>query len=162
MYYMTAIDFLDLRLVDELRSDPRIGVLEISRRLGVARATVQARLDKLIRAGVLDLSPTLHPGAFGFPVMALVSVQLQQVFSGEAADRALARIPEVIEIHSSTGDADLIVKVVARSNRDLQRVLGEMLNVEQVIRTSSSIALLTHLETTAYPLFASVVDDPAR
>ena len=45
------MDELDATLLRLFSAEPRIGVLEASRRLGVARGTVQARLDKLSRAG---------------------------------------------------------------------------------------------------------------
>jgi DNA-binding Lrp family transcriptional regulator len=51
------IDVLDARLIALLEDDPRIGVLEASRRLQVARGTVQARLDRLLRDGVVRLGP---------------------------------------------------------------------------------------------------------
>ena len=50
-------DLLDLRLVQLLGENPRIGVLGAARELGVARATVQARLDRLIESGVVSLTP---------------------------------------------------------------------------------------------------------
>ena len=47
------IDALDGRLIELLKAEPRVGVLEASRRLGVARGTVQARLDRLHARGVI-------------------------------------------------------------------------------------------------------------
>ena len=44
---MPQVDELDARLIELLAAEPRIGVLECARRLGVARGTVQARLDRL-------------------------------------------------------------------------------------------------------------------
>ncbi|MET1051849.1 MAG: Lrp/AsnC family transcriptional regulator [Mycetocola sp.] len=146
-------DALDVRLVTLLTDDPRIGVLEASRRLGVARATVQARLDKLVGSGaVSSLAPQLDPAHFGFPVTAFVSLELTQSLGGPAA-RDLERIPEVLEIHSVSGAADLLLRVVARSNDDLQRVLDTVLGVESVVRASSSIVLTTFLDHRTLPAF---------
>ncbi|MBG6239460.1 DNA-binding Lrp family transcriptional regulator [Mycetocola sp. CAN_C7] len=147
-------DALDVRLVTLLTDEPRIGVLEASRRLGVARATVQARLDKLVASGaVSSLGPQLDPTRFGFPVTAFVSLELTQSLGGPAA-RELESIPEVLEIHSVSGAADLLLRVVARSNDDLQRVLDTVLGVESVVRASSSIALTTFLDHRTLPAFA--------
>ena len=56
------MDDLDGRLIDLFADDPRVGVLEASRRLGVARGTVQARLDKLAATGVITgWGPTSPP-----------------------------------------------------------------------------------------------------
>jgi len=63
------MDDLDGRLIDLFATDPRVGVLEASRRLGVARGTVQSRLDKLVSSGVItSWGPDLSPAALGYPV----------------------------------------------------------------------------------------------
>ena len=147
-------DALDARLVSVLSDNPRIGVLGAARMLGVARATVQSRLDRLLESGVLSLAPRLDPARFGFPVSALVSLELQQSHLGTPAAEAIQEIPEVIEIHSVSGQSDLLVRVVARSNEDLQRVLHQLLGVDQVMRTSSSILLKTFLRERPEAIFA--------
>ncbi len=152
---MLEPDVLDARLVQLLGENPRIGVLGAARALGVARATVQSRLDRLIDAGVISLTPRLDPARFGFPVSALVSLELQQSHLGTPAADAIQEIPEVIEIHSVSGQSDLMVRVVARSNEDLQRVLHQLLGVEQVLRTSSSILLKTFLRERPEAIFAA-------
>jgi DNA-binding Lrp family transcriptional regulator len=56
------MDALDVRLLELFTQQPRMGVLEASRRLGVARGTAQARLDKLVSTGtVTDWGPNLSP-----------------------------------------------------------------------------------------------------
>ena len=152
-------DTLDARLVKVLHDHPRIGVLGAARMLGVARATVQSRLDRLVESGVLSLAPRLDPARFGFPVSALVSLELQQSHLGTPAAEALQQIPEVVEIHSVSGQADLLVRVVARSNEDLQRVLHALLGVEQVLRTSSSILLKTFLRERPEAIFAAAAGE---
>src|SRR5258707_14587103 len=73
------IDQLDARLLLTLRANPRIGLLEVSRRLGVARGTVQARLEKLQGRGVITgFGPDIDPGRMGYPVMAFVSLEIVQ------------------------------------------------------------------------------------
>ena len=69
------IDELDVRIVQLFSEDSGIGVLAASRALGVARPTVQSRLDKLKAAGVIqDVAPTLNPARFGYPVTLRVRV----------------------------------------------------------------------------------------
>lgn len=149
----TRLDGLDARLVDVLTTHPRIGVLGAARILGVARGTVQARLDRLVGSGVVSLEPRMDPARFGFPVSAVVSIELQQSHQGTPASEAIQAIPEVIEIYSVSGQADLLVRVVARSNEDLQRVLYRILAVEQVLRTSSSILLKTFMRERTAAIF---------
>src|SRR4051812_35255509 len=74
------IDQLDGRLIALLTKEPRLGVLECSRRLRVARGTVQARLDRLSARGVIrGFGPDVDPAAIGYGVMAFVTLQIRQV-----------------------------------------------------------------------------------
>lgn len=74
-----SIDRLDADLLELLHAEPRVGVLEASRRLGVARGTVQARLTRLEREGVIEsLAPTLNAEALGFPVTAFATLEIVQ------------------------------------------------------------------------------------
>ena len=146
-------DALDVRLVQTLRDEPRLGVLGLARTLGVARATVQSRLDRLLKSGAMSLEPRMDPARFGYPVSALVSVELRQSDLGNPAAQQMISIPEVVEIHSVSGQSDLLVRVVARSNEDLQLVLYRILAIEQVLRTSTSILLRTFLEHRADAVF---------
>lgn len=138
-----SIDHIDRDLLGLLSVEPRIGVLEASRRLGVARGTVQARLDRLIAGRIADLAPTVNPEALGYPVTAFVSVEIAQGRGRADVVSHLASIPEVIEAHTVTGSADLMIRVVARSNADLQRVIDDVVRDPAVLRTATAIALDT-------------------
>ena len=73
------MDQLDRTLIELFAAEPRVGVLEASRRLGVARGTVQARLDRLTRSGVITgWGPDLDPEALGYPVMAFLTLEISQ------------------------------------------------------------------------------------
>jgi DNA-binding Lrp family transcriptional regulator len=152
------MDELDRRLVELFAGEPRVGVLEASRRLGVARGTVQARLDRMLREGVIrGFGPELDPAAMGYPVTAFCSLEIRQGLGHAAVARHLAAIPEVIEAHTITGIGDMLVRVVARSNADLQRVIDVVVDDEHVLRTSTLIALDTQVPHRVLPLLRSSV-----
>ena len=152
-----ALDTLDARLLELLATEPRIGVLETSRRLGVARGTAQARLDRLIRDGVIaDLAPTVDPAALGYPVTAFLSLEIAQGAGRATVVAHLTSIPEVIEVHTITGSADLLVRLVSRSNADLQRVIDDVVRDPAVLRTSTVIALDNPVPRRTAPLIAAV------
>ena len=114
---------------------------DYARTLGLARGTVQARLDRLTAQGIIgDHAPQLSHAALGFPVLAFVHIQLQQG-SLESFTRDLATLAQVVEAHSMTGDADMLCRVVARDNRDLEAVIQQILHLDGVVRTRSEIAL---------------------
>lgn len=152
---MPAVDDLDATIVALFAAEPRIGVLEASRRLRVARGTVQARLDRLERKGVIhDWGPQLDPAALGFEVTAFVMLELRQGIGHNTVGAHLAEIPEVIEAHTITGAADMFVRVVARTNADLQRVIDEVLGFDGIVRTTTVIALATQVPHRTLPLLA--------
>lgn len=151
------IDELDVRIVQLFSEDSGIGVLAASRALGVARPTVQSRLDKLKAAGVIqDVAPTLNPARFGYSVMAIVSIEISQGVGHVPVGEALREIPEVIEMYTVSGDHDVMVRVVARSNDDLQRVIDAIARTGAVNRTRSVVVLQTHFQNRVLPLFAQV------
>jgi DNA-binding Lrp family transcriptional regulator len=147
-----GIDELDARLLHELDSAPRVGVLELSRRLGVARATVQARLDRLVRRGIIaTFAPTLNPEALGFGVTAFATLEIRQGRGAQVLDH-LRAIPEVLEVHTITGQGDMLCRLVARSNDDLQHVLNRVNEYEEIVRTSTVIALSNPISHRVLPL----------
>src|SRR6476659_6922865 len=147
------MDALDARLLDLFADEPRVGVLEASRRLGVARGTVQARLDRLQSAGVVrGWGPDVDPAALGFAVTAFVTLEIRQVQGHDPLAQRLGVIPEILEVHTITGSGDLLCRVVARSNADLQRVIDTIVGVEGVERTSTTIALATEGTYRTLPL----------
>jgi DNA-binding Lrp family transcriptional regulator len=150
------LDSLDGRLISLLADEPRIGVLECSRRLGVARGTVQARLDKLIARGVIrGFGPEVSPAAIGFGVTSFVMLEIVQRQGHDPVAAHLAGIPEVLEVHTITGAADLLCRIVARSNADLQRVLDQILAYEGIGRASTIIALKEQIPYRVLPLMRS-------
>jgi DNA-binding Lrp family transcriptional regulator len=156
-------DELDAQLVELLTAEPRVGILEASRRLGVARGTVQARLDRLQARGVVTgYGPDISPAALDFGVMAFVTLEIRQAGGHDAVTRQLSAIPEVLEAHTITGAGDMLCRVVARTNADLQRVIDAIVEVAGVLRTSTVIVLDTPVPYRALPLVRAAADSIGR
>lgn len=158
------MDRLDRTLLELFATEPRVGVLEASRRLGVARGTVQARLDRLQSSGVVSgWGPELDPSALDHPVTAFLTLEIRQGQGTEGGHHAvgahLALIPELLEACTITGPGDLWCRVVARSNTDLQRVIDRVLSHEGIVRCSTVIALATQVPHRVLPLLGAVVAD---
>ena len=153
------MDQLDRNLIELFAAEPRVGVLEASRRLGVARGTVQARLDRLQSSGVISgWGPDLGPAALGFPVTAFLTLEIRQGRGHDVVAGHLASIPEVLEACTITGAGDMWCRVVARSNTDLQRVIDVVLADEGIVRSSTVIALAEQVPRRVLPLLGAVVD----
>lgn len=157
-----GIDELDARLIALLAEEPRIGVLEASRRLRVARGTVQARLDKLVERGVITgFGPDVSPAALGFGVTAFVVLEIRQSRGHDPVSAHLGTIPEVLEVHTITGTGDLMCRIVARSNTDLQRVIDQVVGYEGIVRASTIIALAEQIPYRTLPLVTSAAGGAA-
>jgi DNA-binding Lrp family transcriptional regulator len=147
------IDSLDVSLIELFTDFPGIGVMECSKRLGIARGTVQNRLNRLHESGVITrIAPQIDAAAMGYPVAAFCSLQIQQNLGHDSMAEKLAQIPEILELHTVSGSSDFLVKIVARSTADLQRVLDAISATDGMGRSSSSIVLATHFENRVIPL----------
>lgn len=152
-------DSLDSRIAELFTDDPRMSVLEASRRLSVARATIQARLDRMQRDGVIaGWGPRIDPRSLGYPVVAYCSLTIHQDSGHDAVAAALAEIPEIQEVHTVSGESDLLAKVAARSNPDLQRVIDAIIATRTVVRSSTVIVLNTHFEGRTLPLMRAAAE----
>jgi DNA-binding Lrp family transcriptional regulator len=148
-----SIDPLDAALIELLAAEPRVGVLEASRRLGAARGTVQARLDRMRDRGVITgYGPDVDPAALGYEVTAFITLEIRQAGGHDPVADRLAAIPEILEVHTITGAGDMLCRVVARTNADLQRVLDAIVSVDGVVRASTAISLASQVPYRILPL----------
>ena len=151
------VDGLDAALIDLLAAEPRVGVLEASRRLRVARGTIQARLDRMQDRGVITgYGPDLDPAALGYEVTAFITLEIKQAGGHDPVAERLAAIPEVLEVHTITGPGDMLCRVVARTNADLQRVLDAIVSAEGVVRSTTLISLAAQVPYRVLPLVRAV------
>jgi DNA-binding Lrp family transcriptional regulator len=146
------LDDLDVALLRTLREHPRSGALELSRLLRVARATVQARLQKLEQAGVVTgYGPDVDLTAAGHPVQAFVTLEIAQGALG-AVRADLEAIPGVLEAYATTGSGDVLCRVAARSHGELQTTLLELNASASVARSTSVVVLSTVVPPRVLPL----------
>jgi DNA-binding Lrp family transcriptional regulator len=136
-----VLDDLDVTLLEALRAHPRVGVLELSRLVRVARATVQARLQRMERTGVISgYGPDIDLERAGYPVQAFITLEIAQ--GGlDALAAELAAIPEILEAHSTTGTGDVLCRAAAASHTHLQDILLALSRSTSVTRTTSVVVL---------------------
>jgi DNA-binding Lrp family transcriptional regulator len=138
---VSGLDATDRRILLALDDDPRIPVALLAQRLGLARGTVHARLERLAASGMLRAnSSRVRPEALGRGVSASIRVELDQHQIGAAID-SLRKVPEVLECFAPAGDTDLLLRVVAKSPDDLYRVAEVVRLCPGILRTSTSLFL---------------------
>jgi DNA-binding Lrp family transcriptional regulator len=153
-----SVDALDARILRLLLQQPRTSVREYARILGVARGTLQVRLDRLEREGVIaTVGPRVSPAALGLPVLAFVRIDVAPGRLDDAA-AALDELPEVVEAFSTTGEGDLLARVVARDHAHLEDVVQRVAEAPGVLRTRSEIALRERIAPRVLPLVEELAE----
>jgi DNA-binding Lrp family transcriptional regulator len=136
----------DRALIGLLRENARASTAELARRLGVSRTTVQSRLERLEKGGVISgYSVKLAPDYERNLVRAHILVTALPKLSASVV-AVLRRIPEVRTLHSVSGSFDMIIIVEAPSVRDLDTLIDRIGALEGVERTLSSIILSTRID----------------
>jgi len=138
---MQTFDPLDRELIAILREDGRVPVAKLATLLGVSRATVHNRLERLLESGAV-LGFTIRAqedvGSDGVRAIMMIEVAGQ---STPQVIRGLRGIPELRQLHSTNGKWDLVAELIAASLSDFDRVLREVRDVDGIINSETSILL---------------------
>lgn len=152
----TRLDELDLAILTAMHEYQKSGILELSRRTRVARATVQSRIARMEEAGVISsYDPHIDVTAAGFDVQAFVTLEIAQgALEAVAAD--LDAIPGVLEAYATTGSQDVLCRIGADSHAGLQAVLLSVDRSSAVVRSHSVIVLSTVVASRTLPLLRTL------
>ena len=137
------LDDLDRRLISVLREDGRAPISTLAQILGVSRATVQTRIDRLLDSGVV-LGFTIRARQ-DYDPDAIRAIMLIEVAGRSTTQviRLLRGLPELHAVHTTNGAWDLIAEIRAENLRDFDRVLREVRLIEGVLNSETSIMLST-------------------
>ena len=140
------MDEVDTALLARLRENARAPVAELARSLGLSRTTVQSRIARLERSGVVAGYTVRVSDAYARgEVQAYVMITVSPRKSGVVTNAA-KKLPEVRRLESVSGPFDLIALVAAPTMAELDRVIDALGELEGVERTTSSIVLSTKLD----------------
>ncbi len=138
------LDETDRLLIAILRKNARTSVVDLARQLRVSRATVQNRMKRLERDGVIvNYTVTLKPDAEQSPVRALMSIATETRKEGKVIN-ALRGYPAVLALHHTTGRWDLIAELRTNTLAAFNNVIGEIRLIDGVTNTESSLLLDSH------------------
>jgi Lrp/AsnC family leucine-responsive transcriptional regulator len=145
----TALDPVNLRLLDELSRNPRITMSELARRLGMSSPAVTDRVQRLEANGIITgYRVDLDPRALGWPVAAFVRIRPGPGQLTRIAELA-QNTPEVVECHRITGEDCFLLKVFVTEIDKLEDVLDRFLMYGQ---TTSSIVQSSPVPARPLPL----------
>jgi DNA-binding Lrp family transcriptional regulator len=140
------MDAIDEKLLSALRDNARASTARLARLVGRSRTSVQSRLERLEREGVIvgysvRVAPEHELGAVRAHVMIKVGPK-----EARAVTAALKAIPQVRVLHSVSGDVDLIAVAATASVAEMDEVIDRIGALDGVERTTSSVILSTKFE----------------
>jgi len=139
-------DDLDRNLIALLQANARESTANLARKLGVARTTVLARLARLEREGeVIGYTVRLGHAEGDRGVQAYVGIVTEPKAAREVT-RKLARLPELRQLSSVSGEFDYIALLRAESTQRLDALLDEIGEIDGVTRTTTSVVLAVRID----------------
>ncbi|EYR83799.1 Lrp/AsnC family transcriptional regulator [Shinella sp. DD12] len=134
-------DDLDRRIIAHLRADGRASLAKLADAMGVARGTVQSRLDRLVETGTL-LGFTVRVRE-DYDAQAVHAVMMIEV-AGKSTTHVIRKLrgfPEIQALHTTNGNWDLVANISAASLSDFDRILREVRTVDGVANSETSLLL---------------------
>lgn len=142
------IDNTDLKILEILMQDAKKPYTEVAKRVYVSQGTIHVRMNKMEEAGVVERTTLrLNYSKLGFDITAFIGIYLEKSALYEKVLAKLKEIKEITNIHYTTGNYSMFVKIHCRDTNHLKEVLHEkMQQVEGIERTETMISLEESLD----------------
>ncbi len=142
---LLQLDSLDHKILNYLTQDARTSFLEIARQCHVSGALIHQRVNKLRDAGIISSSRfIIIPKGLGYMSTAFVGIKigLTSPHSQWKVFEKISQIPEIVECHHVTGKYSLFLKIYAKNNEHLKKILVEQIqSIPEVTATETFISL---------------------
>jgi Lrp/AsnC family transcriptional regulator, regulator for asnA, asnC and gidA len=139
------IDSLDKRILSFLTRDARVPFLEIARKCNVSGAAIHQRFNQMVAGKVVSGSHfTVDPKGLGFGTCAFIGLVINLVSTSTHAMvfNKIMQIPEIVECHHVTGKYSLFVKIYAKDNEHLRKLITERIQaIPEITTTETFISL---------------------
>ena len=141
-----SLDDLDHRLIALLRTDGRLPVAKLATELGVSRATVSARMERLVKTGAIaGYTVMLRSTGRVDAVRAITMVEIDGKNS-EAIIRRLTGFPEIRTLYTTNGRWDVVAEIETPTLREFDELLRKIRQVDGIANTETSILLTARKE----------------
>lgn len=140
---MEKIDNLDKKILNIIMNNARIPSKDVAVECGVSRAAIHQRIQRLIELKVITGSGYyVDPKVLGYNTCTYIGVSLEKGSMYREVVQQLEQIPEVVECHYTTGPYSMIIKVYAKDNQHLMRLLNDKIqHIHGVTETETLISL---------------------
>jgi Lrp/AsnC family transcriptional regulator for asnA, asnC and gidA len=139
----SEIDSIDLKILTELIEDAAVPYTEIAKKVGVSGGTIHVRMKKMEELGIVKGSHLeINYARLGYDITAFLGIFLDKSEFYDKAVDDLRKIPEVVNVHYTTGNYSMFVKIICRDTQHLREVLHDKIQkVSGIQRTETSISL---------------------
>jgi DNA-binding Lrp family transcriptional regulator len=138
---MITLTDLDRQLLSALREDGRVSVASLARQLGVARATVNSRLDRLLTSGtIVGFTARVRDEVDPLTIRAVTLIEVE----GRSANKVIRELrgfPEITALHTTNGGWDLVAELATEDLGGFDNVLGRIRNVDGIVNSETSLLL---------------------
>lgn len=140
---MEKIDNLDKKILDIIMKNARIPSKDVAVECGVSRAAIHQRIQRMIDVGVIAGSRyVVNPKTLGYTTCTFIGLTLERGSMYKTVVPELEKIPEVVEVHFTTGSYTMMIKLYARDNQHLMELLnGKIQHIPGVMATETLISL---------------------
>ena len=137
------LDDLDRKILTLITQNAKIPFLEVARECGVSGAAIHQRVNRLHAIGIIKGSEfKLDPSAMGYQTCAFMGIFLKKASLFDEVVKLLEEIPQIVECHYTTAQYAIFIKIYARSNEHLKRILHDKLqSIEGISSTETIISL---------------------
>lgn len=147
------LDPFDCKMLEILRSDGRLPVTDLARRVGLSKTPCQNRLKRLQALGVITgFRAVLDPSKVGRENVAFVEIRLSDTREPalRAFNTAVRNVPEIEQCHMIAGAFDYLLKIRTSGMRDYRRVLGEVISTLPHVEQSSTHVSMEAVKDNAF------------
>lgn len=139
------LDHTDLQILRTLQGNARISNADLARELGMAPSGVLERVKKLEQKGIINsYEVNINPTAVGLNLLAFITIKTRDAIGSDDTGKALAKIPEILEVHNITGAYCFLVKIRVENSEKLMEVMRKSLSsIKSIVETQTIIVLET-------------------
>lgn len=156
---MEILDKLDKKILDIIIHNAKIPSKDVAAECGVSRAAIHQRIQRMIDLGVITGSGyNVNPRFLGFSTCTYIGVNLERGAMYRDAVPHLLRIPEVVECHFTTGPYTMLIKLFARDNEHLMRLLNDRIQMIPGVTGTETLISLDHSINREIPILTPPTD----
>lgn len=138
------MDAIDRQIIDLLKTNARMSIVDISKEVCLSRPSVKERIDKLIEQDIIqNFTITVDQEKMGKPISYFIEVS-HLTIPIEQFEAILTNFSDITEVHTITGDANYLVKGASKNTADMNQLLSELI---QYAKLSTSLILNSNCTT---------------